>query len=359
MNGLRDLISKLQKIEEKVTLNPDGSVPPTETVTLPNGGTIVQRAKDPAAPTDPRAQYDQFKADDAKNAAIETVKKYMAKPINQIGRLENLIDPKTGFIYYGQAGMDATTGTPTKMPMRFMSQGDQKSMMDAITAAGLKVVDSGGYAMIDPASLKTLGQAPAPAEPAPVATATPVAPPADVNAKPLPAQSDPNADNSGASPAATTDFDSMSFGTAFKTARNQGLKQFTWKGKPYTTQTSNEVPKKTTPAPSSSQKVMPKLPSAVDVGIVPQPAPVVTDPSKPGFDFKKASAAVMGSDQKAAPTTGPQGQPLVKGPDGSMGYYMNPVVKKGWQAVIPAPVKEEVGFTDESLDRIVSLVHYR
>lgn len=201
--------------------------------------------------------------------------------------------------------------------------------------------------------------APAPAEPAPVATATPVAPPADVNATPIPAQPDPNADNSGAGPAATTNFDSMSFGTAFKTARNQGLKQFNWKGKPYTTQTANEVPKKTTPAPASSQKVMPKLPTAVDAGIIPQPAPVVTDPSKPGFDFKKASAAVMGSDQKAAPTTGPQGQPLVKGPDGSMGYYMNPVVKKGWQAVIPAPVKEEVGFTNESLDRIVSLVHYR
>jgi len=201
--------------------------------------------------------------------------------------------------------------------------------------------------------------APAAAEPAPAAVATPVATPGEVNATPIPPQADSKADNSGAGPAATTDFDSMSFGTAFKTARNQGLKQFNWKGKPYTTQTANEVPKKTAPAPSSSQKVMPKLPPELDTGIFKQPAPVVTDPSKPGFDFKKASAAVMGSDQKAAPTTGPQGQPLVKGPDGSMGYYMNPVVKKGWQAVIPAPVKEEVGFTNESLDRIVSLVHYR
>lgn len=199
--------------------------------------------------------------------------------------------------------------------------------------------------------------APTPATEPTAAVATPVPDQTPVAATPIPAN-DPTADNSGAPPAATTNFDSMSFGTAFKTARNQGLKQFTWKGKPYTTQTANEVPKKTTP-PQSSQKVTPKLPPELDTGIFKQPAPVVTDPSKPGFDFKKASAAVMGSDQKAAPTTGPQGQPLIKGPDGSMGYYLNPVTKKSWQAVIPAPVKEDVGFTNESLERIVSLIHHR
>ena len=52
----RALVAKLEAINpsivnEKVTLNPDGTVPPTETVTLPNGGTIVQRAK--AAPAHP------------------------------------------------------------------------------------------------------------------------------------------------------------------------------------------------------------------------------------------------------------------------------------------------------------------
>ena len=41
------------------------------------------------------------------------------------------------------------------------------------------------------------------------------------------------ADNSGAPPAAATNFDSMPFGKAFATAKAQGLKQFTWKGKPY------------------------------------------------------------------------------------------------------------------------------
>jgi hypothetical protein len=49
----RALVNKLEQINEKVTLNPDGTVPPIETVTLPNGATIVQRAKDPAAPTTP------------------------------------------------------------------------------------------------------------------------------------------------------------------------------------------------------------------------------------------------------------------------------------------------------------------
>ena len=45
---------------------------------------------------DPRAQYDKFKADDARTAAVAQVKKWMSTPLNQIPRLGDAIDPKTG-----------------------------------------------------------------------------------------------------------------------------------------------------------------------------------------------------------------------------------------------------------------------
>jgi hypothetical protein len=116
------------------------------------------------APADPqRAAYDQFKADDAKTAAIEVVKKYASIPLNQIPRLANAIDPKTGIIYYGEPGGEGGgDSSPRKMPLNFMAQGDQKSMVDALTLAGLKVVPhtektlfgSAQYAKVDPAALQ-------------------------------------------------------------------------------------------------------------------------------------------------------------------------------------------------------------
>lgn len=58
-------------------------------------------------------------------------------------------------------------------------------------------------------------------------------------------------DNSGAAPAAATNFDSMPFGKAFQTAQAQGLKQFTWKGKPYAVQAkpAAQAAKPAKPAP--------------------------------------------------------------------------------------------------------------
>jgi hypothetical protein len=125
---------------------------------------------------DPRAQYDKFKADDARAAAIEQVKKYASIPLNQIPRLANAIDPKTGIIYYGDASREGGDPQPKKMPLKFMSQGDQKPMVDALTAAGLKVVPheekglfgmSSQYAKVDPVALANIdkpqpGPAPAP-----------------------------------------------------------------------------------------------------------------------------------------------------------------------------------------------------
>lgn len=108
-----------------------------------------------------RAEYDKFKADDAKAAAVEKVKQYASIPLNQIPRLGNAIDPKTGIIYYGDAGGEAGNVTPKKMPLQFMSQPDQKPMLDAIKAAGLEVVPqeektlfgSAQYAKVDVSKL--------------------------------------------------------------------------------------------------------------------------------------------------------------------------------------------------------------
>jgi hypothetical protein len=87
-----------------------------------------------------RIDYQANKAQDAKEAAIEQVKKYASIPLNQIPRLANAIDPKTGVIYYGDASREGGDSQAKKMPLKFMGQGDQKPMVDALTLAGLKVV---------------------------------------------------------------------------------------------------------------------------------------------------------------------------------------------------------------------------
>ena len=131
---------------------------------------------------DARAQYDQFKADDAKKAAIEQVKKYASIPLNQIPRLANAIDPKTGIIYYGDAdGEGSGDGNPKMMSMKIMNQPDQKPMLDALTLAGLQVVPhevkglfgmTSQYAKVEPDKLAqvvsgTTPPAPGPKPPAP------------------------------------------------------------------------------------------------------------------------------------------------------------------------------------------------
>ena len=122
--------------------------------------TIAERTLTPAGMD--RAAYDKFQADDAKTAAIAQVKKYASIPLNQIPRLANAIDPKTGIIYYGEESANGNAVSPRKMPLNFMSQGDQKSMVDALTLAGLKVVPhtektlfgSAQYAKVEPAELQ-------------------------------------------------------------------------------------------------------------------------------------------------------------------------------------------------------------
>ena len=132
------------------------------------------------APADPsRAQYDKFKADDARAAAVEQVKKLMATPLNDIPRLGDAIDPKTGIIYYGEAGQDAFQGTAKPYPYKWLadpaSTSDQsRAMYKILGPAGLKVIPVekkglfGSYqvAGISPQQLADLDKpvAPAPGE---------------------------------------------------------------------------------------------------------------------------------------------------------------------------------------------------
>lgn len=130
------------------------------------------------APGDPaptgqmtRADYDKFKAEDTKKAAIEQVKKLASIPLNQIPRLGDAIDPKTGILYYGEAGMDANTGTPRKYPYEWFTRSGQteaNKLKDTITAAGLTIVPhkektlfgTAEYAKVEPEALANIDQQP-------------------------------------------------------------------------------------------------------------------------------------------------------------------------------------------------------
>jgi len=164
------------------------------------------------APADPaRAQYDKFKADDAKAAAVKQIQA-MLKPNGQgVERLQNAIDPKTGIIYYGEEGGEGGTVNPRQTPYSWMQKGQQKEFQDLVKAAGLTIVPvdqktlfgTTQVAAVDPKGLATLGQTPAagsaanpPATPAatpaaaPVAVATPVPTPTAAVQKMDPNQAD-------------------------------------------------------------------------------------------------------------------------------------------------------------------------
>ena len=144
------------------------------------------------APADPaRAQYDKFKADDAKAAAVKQIQA-MLKPNGQgVERLQNAIDPKTGIIYYGEEGGEGGTVNPRQTPYSWIQKGQQKEFQDLVKAAGLTIVPvdqktlfgTTQVAAVDPKGLATLGQTPAaaPAAAAPTAAATPAVQKMDPN----------------------------------------------------------------------------------------------------------------------------------------------------------------------------------
>lgn len=123
------------------------------------------------AEVDPqRAAYDKFKADNAKAAAQEQVKKLASIPLDRIPRLGDAIDPKTGILYYGEAGMDASTGTAKKYPFKWLQRSETTEagqLAKLLKTAGLEIVPvvektlfgTAEYAGVNPEQLATLSQA--------------------------------------------------------------------------------------------------------------------------------------------------------------------------------------------------------
>jgi hypothetical protein len=173
MNGLHDLLATIKKIEEADATQtyPQGN--------RGNGMNIPAANNPPAPPADPqRAQYDQFQSDDKKKAAIADVKKIASTPLNNISRFGVAIDPKSGQIFYGDAGDEGGTIRPKGYPFKWMQPGGPAESVkdgDRIRASGLEITDKGGYAYVDPAKLATIDQAPV----QPVQPVKPTAPTVD------------------------------------------------------------------------------------------------------------------------------------------------------------------------------------
>lgn len=138
--NIRNLIEKLNSLEISVT---------------------EDEAKDLAAFQRGQAAQDRLNA-------IQQIKKMASTPLNQIGRLGDAIDPKTGIIYYGAAGMDGTTGTATRYPFKWFQStgpGETQQLGKLIKTAGLEVVPHEEknifgsvvqYAKVDPEKLANI-----------------------------------------------------------------------------------------------------------------------------------------------------------------------------------------------------------
>jgi hypothetical protein len=111
---------------------------------------------------DARAQYDKFKADDARAAAAAKVKKMASIPKDQIGRLQNAIDPKTGGIFYGDAGEDAFKGTAKAYAYDWYKKGQEPEFFNIIKTAGLDIINLNGQAAVNPQALANIDKPTAP-----------------------------------------------------------------------------------------------------------------------------------------------------------------------------------------------------
>jgi hypothetical protein len=124
--------------------------------------TDVKRTEVPIEPqADARAQYDKFKADDAKADAQAKLKQMMQVPANPgMGQQSaTYINPKTGRLEYFE------NGSPKGYAYDWMKGGEGQSLTNLAKQAGVEIKNVGGYAQIDPASLTTPAPKPAPAQP--------------------------------------------------------------------------------------------------------------------------------------------------------------------------------------------------
>jgi len=197
------------------------------------------------------------------------------------------------------AGIPVTSGAPAAAPAGATASGsanpwEGKDPAKAAAWAKLSPEDQKWLGGADPTDTIILQRAPnkgaAPAAPA----GTPVADAVKASGQPddatgVDAAVAAQADNSGAAPAATTNFDSMPFGKAFQTAQAQGLKQFTWKGKPYAVQAKGSQAAK--PAKPASPTAM-KAAGAGQAGVV--------NPDGMNFNQMSAESVAYGEDQTLA-----------------------------------------------------------
>ena len=86
---------------------------------------------------DARAQYDKFKADDAKSAAIAQVKKMLAP-----NGMQNFIDPKDGIVKWQEQmqGDSGGAGSVREFPFDWYKKGQNSDFFNILKTAGLEIV---------------------------------------------------------------------------------------------------------------------------------------------------------------------------------------------------------------------------
>lgn len=213
-------------------------------------------------------------------------------------------------------------------------QGADAEKFAALTPADQEFLTRGG-GVPDINDENILARAPNKGQP--VATAAPVAEPAAV---PAAAPAVTPAAEPAVTPAATTpkNRDTMSFGQAFADARKGGEKTFTWRGKPYTTDVAKPKPANITTTPktvSPSQLARPSQGGMQTIG---------ADPMTTSPQYKQLLATLNATFQSGGAESPAYKQAFAN---------FNAFVAKN------KPVSETTSFTDDSVQRIVSLVHYR
>lgn len=295
MKTLRDYIDLVnerfnQALSEKVTLPADGSTPQTQTVngvTMNAPANAVQTGSGGVLKTGSGAAVTSGTPAPAPDAAAAAKAKLTPSQLKWLGGADatdqyimaRMPKPQPGETAPGAAPAQAAQAAPATMSAADQEDADMGAAMKANQAAAIGANQDAEDLAMGQAMTANAAQAAALASGAQDdATGVDAAVAANA-AAPAVAQSAQAAPNR----------DSMPFGQAFADARAKGEKQFTWKGKPYAVKLAPTAPAAKPVAPAApTQKELPQ-------GMFKAPAQsgqaTVMDPNKPGFDFKKASAA--------------------------------------------------------------------
>lgn len=352
MKSLRDYLDIIQQLEERITINPDGTTSgglarPPAPAAAPAAGPASPWANDPAKDAawkaltpedqkwlggaDPTDKFILMRA--PKKGAPAPAAAPAAAPAPAPAATGATMDDSDDV--YAKPFVPPTAAAPT-MSAADQEDADQGAAMTAnaqaanptMTAADQEDADMGKAMAANTQAangVNTAGQNvtmpdgtnPETGEKTTTTTAAAPAPTA----------------GQGASPAAPANRDAMPFGKAFADAKAKGESQFTWKGKPYAVQLAKPA------APARD----PKGAYRGDRTEVTPPAPY-----NAAKDSQKANVG-----QAAALTA----------PNQSSAETARLARQKPAPAATPAQIAartfESVGFQDDELSRIVSLVHHR